>query len=316
MKYANSNDVNNYDVVIVSNNDDLKILSKSIRYIIKNLSPNNIIIISPNDTNNLQITCDTCNIIHINEDEVFPGMTLAIIKNIMCEISGSNKRAGWYFQQFLKMSYALMCHDNYYLIWDADTLPLNHISFINNSDKLLFTMKTEYHKPYFDTINNLFGYHKAINKSFIAEHMIIDKNIMRELINDIEKNTKLIGKSFYEKIMRAIDMDEIQGSGFSEFETYGTYVLNNYRNRYQLRELRTCRNAKIILGEIPNEELLDWAKKSYDIISLENSMISLPFLTNVTHKRRIRRVFSMKFLNYFGTINLFFMVKFGKLIKK
>ena len=37
------------------------------------------------------------------------------------------------------------------------------------------------------------------------------------------------------------------------------------------RTLRTQREALKILGFSPNSDQLDWAKKSYDIISIENS---------------------------------------------
>jgi hypothetical protein len=101
-------------------------------------------------------------------------------------------------------------------------------------DKCFFTMKSEHHVPYFKTINVLFdgAIFKLTNKSFIAEHMMVDKDIMMEIIRKIESNRKINGNKFYEKILYAIDDNEIAGSGFSEFETYGNYVLKYYPEKH------------------------------------------------------------------------------------
>jgi hypothetical protein len=46
--------------------------------------------------------------------------------------------------------------------------------------KCLLTMKSEHHIPYFKTINTLFdgAVFKLTNKSFIAEHMMVNKDII------------------------------------------------------------------------------------------------------------------------------------------
>ena len=49
---------------------------------------------------------------------------------------------------------------------------------------------------------------------------------MKNLIDQIEANTKLSGQTFWEKILMAIDGRNIHLSGFSEYELYGTYVDN------------------------------------------------------------------------------------------
>jgi hypothetical protein len=91
-----------------------------------------------------------------DEDSLIENLTLSKIRNIMKNITGTSERSGWYFQQFLKMAYAYKCQCGHYLIWDSDTIPLNKIIFWDNNGKCLFTMKTEYHIPYFKTIKKLF----------------------------------------------------------------------------------------------------------------------------------------------------------------
>ena len=52
-------------------------------------------------------------------------------------------------------------------------------------------MKSEHHQPYFDTIEKLFNISKTNSKSYIAEHMMFNRKIMNQLVNDIENNESL-----------------------------------------------------------------------------------------------------------------------------
>jgi hypothetical protein len=99
------------------------------------------------------------------------------------------------------MAYSYRSRYDYYLVWDSDTIPLNRIVFFDGDGKGLFTMKNEHHAPYFRTINRLFHGEitKTTDKSFIAEHMLINKNCMLNMLKNIENNETLAGEPFYEK---------------------------------------------------------------------------------------------------------------------
>lgn len=283
-----------FELVIVSCSEDFTKIIHNKRHIIENLKPEKIVVICPkNCIGNDNIIYENVQIIFMDEDSVFPGLTINSIKSIMTDISGDDKRSGWYFQQFLKMAYAFISNTQNYLIWDADTIPLNKLSFKRDNDKLVFTMKTEYHKPYFDTIDSLLGYQKRIDRSFIAEHMMIDSDIMKHLIWMIDGNAKLQGNSFFEKIMRCIKISDLKGSGFSEFETYGTFVLENYPDRYEMQSLRTGRHAKRIVGNFPSDEHLLWASKSYDTISIEKLDRVFLIVTRITKHTWYQRLIKM-----------------------
>ena len=62
--------------------------------------------------------------------------------------------AGWYYQQFLKMAYCNHCDNEYYLTWDADTIPLRPISMFHSSGAPYLFTKTEYMASYFKTLKN------------------------------------------------------------------------------------------------------------------------------------------------------------------
>jgi hypothetical protein len=266
----------NFDIVLPVAAKDFGNINLTIEYLFKNIGPRKIFVIASDkivETLRQNRYCE-----YYNEDKIIQYLTLSKVKQCMLNKTGTDSHSGWYFQQFLKMAFAFVSESQYYLIWDSDTIPLNELLFFsypnigNNHCKCLFTMKTEYHIPYFKTINKLLdgNVFKLTTKSFIAEHMMIDKNIMLELIRKIENNKSIIGNNFWEKILYSIDADDIKGSGFSEYETYGNYVLKYYPENYNMRELRTLRSgSKIINKKKLTGKILNWISKSYDVISFE-----------------------------------------------
>lgn len=157
-----------------------------------------------------------------------------------------------------------------------------------------FTIKIEHHRPYFDTLTKLTGIRDFYNGSFIAEHMLIVSKYMRMLIYDIMQKKELSGKTFYEKILQAIEIRELPACGFSEFETYGNYVMRHYPHAYKGRKLRTCRQGSLFLCENPSKEMLDWAAKDYDVISLEGNERKFEPMVFLTQFQLVRKAIRMK----------------------
>lgn len=179
---------------------------------------------------------------------------------------------GWYYQQFLKMQYALLCEEKYYMVWDGDTIPCKKLNMFHaESGKPYFDMKHEYHAEYFETMGVLLpGFRKVIERSFISEHMLIRTDIMRNLIADIEKNESISGERFWEKIINAIPPEKIQSSAFSEFETYGTYVALKYQDAYKLREWHSFRQAGSFYSiDTISDRDFNWLSKDFDAVSFE-----------------------------------------------
>ncbi len=279
------------DIVICVALKDCFIVKKNIYYIRKNIYVQNIYIIidSRNSYFFSKNYCKKNNIILIDEAQLIPNrQNLEEIckQHFTCQI-----RFGWYYQQFLKMGFALSKYaKEYYLIWDSDTIPLTPLTFIEQN-KMVFTPKSEYHKPYFETIKKLIGYDKETNYSFIAEHMIINVSIMRELIQQIEQSP-IKGNSWISKIINATPPHE--PNGFSEFETYGTFCHHNYINHFVLKKLRTFRNGGEIYSRgISHYKLRKLAIK-YDTISIESWN---------TPKKSIRRMRNNIEIYFFNTIS-------------
>ena len=235
----------------------------------KNLSPKKIVVIGAAalETKIVSAGCD-----FIDEDKLNGHMTLASLQKKLSAKGAKPERAGWYFQQFLKLEYARHTDSKYYLVWDSDTIPLRNISFFDGNGGIFYYAKDEFHRPYFDTIRTLFGGRvgKMIPDSFIAEHMMIDSALMMEMLDDIERNSPVDGKYFFDRILNAVAPRSLSGSGFSEFETFGNWVLcrgGEYRNR----KLASLREGALFLGTHPTEKVMARCALSYDIVSVENA---------------------------------------------
>ena len=255
------------DIIICTTLKDCLISKKTIRYIRKNIDVDAIYILT--DKNNFKFYSDRFKakygVIPLDETLIVPNRQR--LKEVADAHFTCDFRFGWYYQQFLKMNFAQSEYaKEHYLIWDSDTIPLHKLSFLEG-DQMVFTPKTEHHKSYFEAIERMLGYGKMVPYSFIAEHMIVDTAIMKEIVTQIG-SLDIAGDSWTEKAIRATTPDN--PNAFSEFETYGTYCYVNYPNRYKTRELCTYRGA----GEKYSRLISDWRlarlAKKYDTISLED----------------------------------------------
>ncbi len=240
----------------------------------------------------------------VDEDTVFPGMTLRKIKAVIADRTSDDgravKRAGWYFQQFLKMAYSTMTQEKEYLLWDADTIPTRNMTMHPPGGGSYFDVKTGYHKAYFDTMQQLLPeLCKKNGYTFIAEHMLIDRQIMRELIAAIEQNDEIPGSSFWEKILFAIDRKQLPDSGFSEFETYGTYVEKYHPDSYRIRKWNSLREGTIFYPKGVSGKDLAYLSRRYGAISFENHSMHLKMQKLFGHplfRKRIVMVLYQKML--------------------
>ena len=181
---------------------------------------------------------------------------------------------GWYYQQFLKMEYSRICDSEYYMSWDGDTVPCKYVIMFKEDGTPYLDLKHEHNELYFKTMGKLIpGLKKLIDASFISEHMLFKCEIMKRLINKIEANDEIPGLRFYEKIIGCIDLEDIQKNGFSEFETYGSFVCLTAPQAYRLREWHSFRLAgEFFDPDKITDEDYEWLGKDFDAISFEKGM--------------------------------------------
>ncbi len=201
-----------------------------------------------------------------NEDQAIPGMTLAELKRL--NLPGFPKAAGWYFQQLLKYSYASQNEsDDYYLIWDADTIPLRPLEFFDSEGRMLFTVAEEKHQSYFSNYQRLLRETPVREFSFIAQHIIVQKSILRRLLGQIEM-VHPGGESWAWKIMR--NLEGTDTNLFSEYETYGHFVKAHYPERAVFLRRAWLRDGSQRLLRLPRAKDLQRLSAEYDFVSFES----------------------------------------------
>ncbi len=138
----------------------------------------------------------------------------------------SEKRAGWYTQQLIKL-YAPLLISNILedvLIVDADTIFYKRTRFMENG-KYLYDRVMEFpHIPYFEHMVRL---HPSFvpwkrNVSGITNCMILNKKFLSELMAQVETFHK---DDFWHVYLKSVQVKE--GSGAADYEVYFHWVMRN-----------------------------------------------------------------------------------------
>ena len=195
----------------------------------------------------------------LDEDGVIEEVNLRRLQDYFSRSLGNAQRSGWYFQQFLKMSACRLPEvAPYYLVWDSDTILLQPLDFFDEKGNVLINPKTEYHRPYFETIRTLLNIERQVGFSFISEHLMIKKPYMQELLDHLTAVSSG-KKSWVETLLDAVPRHALGGSGFSEFETYGNFIAYRYPDSFRCRPLKSIRYGARHFGTNPSK---------FDIFSL------------------------------------------------
>jgi hypothetical protein len=204
----------------------------------------------------------------ISENNFVPGITLDSLRGLPVE--GFPRAAGWYFQQLLKLQFAFIePEDDYYLIWDADTVPLRPMRFFDDAGCMLLTKATEHHTPYFETYRRLLGEEPNREFSFIAQHILVQKSVAREMLGNIERHIPGEGNWAW-KIMRTLPEHGV--NLFSEYETYGHFVKQHYPDRVRFIERLWRRDPSHKGGcAVPIERELRTASEKYEFAAYERA---------------------------------------------
>ncbi len=261
-----------FDIYIISSQKDLEFIERTVKYIRKNIEAECIYVVTKKVSKELASSFDMC--VFLDEDRLFDGLFFDAVKKEIAKYSPFVKNTGWYFQQFLKYACAFISKNRYYLIWDADTIPVRKIDFYNSKGQPYFNLKREYMENYFFTIFELFSLKKSTKESFVSEHMLFDAEIVKEMCSEIMLKTQIPGNSFWRKILYCSfnfsGAKDDRQMNFSEYETYGTYCDYRYPKKYAKRKLKTLRFGTEFLGDNPSDDVLSWAGKDFDTISFEH----------------------------------------------
>jgi hypothetical protein len=203
----------------------------------------------------------------IDERLILAGLSFnEVSKKLTLSISGWSEAhlPGWYLQQFLKMAFSLKFPEYaYYLVWDADTIPIRKINFFLNG-KTALTHGNEFHTPYHSTISRILPSIKRQGLSHISQHMMVKSTHMRELIDLIQEGDTC----WWELILEKIGVDSPQQ--FSEYETYASYCLDMHEDKYISIERPWFRYGKAYFNSELNSASPTKLSRIYDYVAFEN----------------------------------------------
>lgn len=229
-------------------------------------------------------------VVLVDEDTVIPGMRLQDLR-AKISLPGFPAGAGWYFQQFLKLSYPrLYPGAERYLIWDADTVPLRPIEVFGPNGESLLTVATMKaaspppgvnldvetlkmlrkatcpHDEYFFNFEQLLGEKTRSPTSFISQHMPIQVETLKQMTQKIE-NRFPGPESWCWKVIQ-----NLHGSGanlFSEYEFYAHYALRHAPTRHRVRFLAWSRGGRLHGTASEQQKQLENWSEALDFVALE-----------------------------------------------
>jgi hypothetical protein len=202
-----------------------------------------------------------------DESTLLATMTMEELKQV--PLPFFPRGAGWYFQQFLKLAFVDVSNDDdYFLIWDADTVLLKALDFFSPDGLPYYTRASENHHPYFETFEKLFGVPANREYSFISQHQLIKKSVLRMMIAEIEERFPDC-KSWYWAVM-----GQLKGEGsnlFSEYETYGHYLKIKQPDSFLTRDIAWTRHGGGLLGYGPDNRRLKKLSRDYTFAAFEST---------------------------------------------
>lgn len=281
------------DLIILTTANDMRRVMRLYYKFPELLDVQHVVIIGNTEVGTLVDQLGDSRFVFCNEETLIP---FAAVKGVLEDIFPGQEIArgfvGWYYQQFLKMEYSRHCKDEWYLCWDGDTIPVRKTDMFSTEGIPYLDWKREYYPSYFRTMEAVFpGMKKAVEMSFISEHMLFSVEIMKEMLAKIENMAHLNGQSFWERILRAADPQDLNGQGFSEFETYGTYVAYHHNERYKMRRWfswRLC--GSYYSADDITEEEMEWMGRDFSAISFEKGQAPIPemaFLRDPKYRKKI-----------------------------
>ncbi|MCV9931273.1 DUF6492 family protein [Flavobacterium sp. LS1R47] len=277
------------DIVYVTKIDHLYTLKLSIIKILELYEVNSIYIVTDRKYFKFFNFNVSVKIILIDQNEVLPNMIKSDLESL--ELPFFPKRSGWYFQQLLKLGVSNIdsLNENYIVI-DADTVFLNHISFINEKNQFVFLKATEFHEPYFENYKVLLNEEPNREFSFISQYMVFNKMIVKEFFAHIEKQFKNTS-TWNWTIMNNLKGND--GSLFSEYETYGHYIKNHYPEKCVFITKKWLRDGSVYLKTTsPSLNDVNKFSEEYCLVSFE--------LKSSGYLNKLRKTFFHKFYPYYN----------------
>jgi hypothetical protein len=158
------------------------------------------------------------------------------------------RRPPWIYQQFIKL-FQDITDTRHYLVIDADLVINHHLDLLTGDKPKFFLGIDQNHEPYFRYSQDLFGFGREYNHSFISEIMMFDKYIINALLHFYHvEATETAGFNRDESIRHLYDTTCARACDEwmpADYELYGNFVEKFYPNQYTKTKLHTNIRGKL-----------------------------------------------------------------------
>ncbi len=201
---------------------------------------------------NLSQICRELNVAFFDEKKALPIQ----LSDINYNPSGFH-RAGWIYQQLIKLNVDAFTHADNVLVCDADLILTQPQSFITANGKTIFRCSDEYHLPY-QVFQKILGINGRYAASFVSHHIVFNSKRLKEMKKLMEQ---LHGQAWYDVILS--HLDNVEPSSFSEYETYGNFIAKCHP-----QEMLTIYWHHKILNEKDLKDIEAWQKPQWLSVGL------------------------------------------------
>jgi len=137
-------------------------------------------------------------------------------------------RPNWLYQQLIKLFQDVTAND-WYIVIDADIIVNKPLPLWTDEGKpILYLANDQFHGAYFEFNKQVFGFGKVHEHSFLSECTLYNKGLVRGML----RYAGLTLDGFWE-LMRVAN----HGCKPAESELYGSFVVREYPNIYEIRHI-------------------------------------------------------------------------------
>jgi len=204
------------------------------------------IVVVGQSSNDIERFCHENSLKYIDEADILDRELDNVISHL-----GLQRRSGWIKQQFLKLSVDLFLDGDDFLIFDADTILVRPVAFLEEGSQILWTaddLVEEYH----EFTEAVIGRVKRRNHSFVAHCMLFQRSILKQMRTHVEN---LTGETIFYSMIRALSKSK---TGYmSEYELYAYFMVK------EIPELCLTKYWYNRKADLSNEQSLAKALKKY-----------------------------------------------------
>ncbi|CAN5216703.1 hypothetical protein BH20ACT16_BH20ACT16_03230 [soil metagenome] len=233
------------DVVIPAHEKDFGVLRHAVRAALRHVTPvRRVIVVSAQP-----FDWPTSDVVWAPE----PGAPFTQLRDVRARwerrAGNLTNRGSWVYQQLLKLGAGEYIPDlsDSYLVIDSDVIFLRPVSFDPaQHTRFPWSRAIEYHAPYRDAYERLFGDTPPIGQSLTAHHMLYDRALMSELFAELRERHE---RAWHEAYID-VGVDYGEYSAISEMDIYGWWLIARHPELARHRQLiwRDVRTIPTVLG--------------------------------------------------------------------